>query len=535
MLKLIRCSLFRNKEIAFKEGLNVVIGDDNASNSIGKSTLLMLIDFAFGGTDFLIKNRDVVDELGHHEYEFSFSFKNTDYYFARKTDLHDIIYVCDADYNYIDELPLDKYHKLLSDLYNIPNSISFRAMVSLYSRVWLKENLDVKKPLHTVPVQNVTECIDNLIKTFDLFNQLDELSLKLKVLNSEKAAFNAAFSKKIITKINKTQYKKNLELISQAETEITYIKENLTKLAVDWKELVNKEVLETKLRKDRLLDYKLNLENKLARVRSNLVKNKFTNSKAFSGLTDYFPNINVEKLEIVESFHMSIANILKQELKASESNLLSQLDEINGELHRLEEIISSTLKTIENPNIVVDKVFELSNSLSKARSENSYYDAKLDLVNKSIEIAYELNERKINILDEIMLRINTRLILLTKEVYGQNGKSPTLILKESSYEFTIFEDTGTGKAYSSLILFDLAILLETKLPFLIHDSVLYKNVENDAVANLIKIYSSIKKQSFIAIDEISKYGNAKTTLIANKVIQLTSNTVLYNRSWKVKK
>lgn len=35
--------------ITFKEGLNVVEGDDFGSNSIGKSTFLMCIDFAFGG------------------------------------------------------------------------------------------------------------------------------------------------------------------------------------------------------------------------------------------------------------------------------------------------------------------------------------------------------------------------------------------------------------------------------------------------------------------------------------------------------
>ena len=49
MLKRIRCDKFREKEIIFHPGLNAVIGDEIASNSIGKSTLLMIIDFVFGG------------------------------------------------------------------------------------------------------------------------------------------------------------------------------------------------------------------------------------------------------------------------------------------------------------------------------------------------------------------------------------------------------------------------------------------------------------------------------------------------------
>jgi len=72
------------------------------------------------------------------------------------------------------------------------------------------------------------------------------------------------------------------------------------------------------------------------------------------------------------------------------------------------------------------------------------------------------------------------------------------------------------------------------LPFVIHDSILYKNIQNDAVSNLIDIYASHKKQSFIAIDEINKYGLlAKQTLEKNRVIHLTSKNVLFTRSWKV--
>lgn len=37
------------KVITFHKGLNVVLGDNKGTNSIGKSTLLMVIDFIFGG------------------------------------------------------------------------------------------------------------------------------------------------------------------------------------------------------------------------------------------------------------------------------------------------------------------------------------------------------------------------------------------------------------------------------------------------------------------------------------------------------
>ena len=63
MLREIRCEKFRTRVVPFHPGLNVVLGDDNATNSIGKSTLLMLVDFVFGGSTLLEWNKDVVAEL----------------------------------------------------------------------------------------------------------------------------------------------------------------------------------------------------------------------------------------------------------------------------------------------------------------------------------------------------------------------------------------------------------------------------------------------------------------------------------------
>ena len=51
MLVEIKCDIFREKAVKFHSGFNVVLGDEKASNSIGKSNLLLIIDFVFGGND----------------------------------------------------------------------------------------------------------------------------------------------------------------------------------------------------------------------------------------------------------------------------------------------------------------------------------------------------------------------------------------------------------------------------------------------------------------------------------------------------
>ena len=90
MLAEIRCSRFKKlptepPAIRFGESLNVVLGDDEGSNSIGKSTFMMIIDFAFGGSDYVKKLTDIQAEIGEHEIEFMFVFDGGEHRFARSS------------------------------------------------------------------------------------------------------------------------------------------------------------------------------------------------------------------------------------------------------------------------------------------------------------------------------------------------------------------------------------------------------------------------------------------------------------------
>ena len=53
MLRELECDKFQTGKIIFFEGLNVVLGDPKGANSIGKSSMLMSIDFCMGGDDFI--------------------------------------------------------------------------------------------------------------------------------------------------------------------------------------------------------------------------------------------------------------------------------------------------------------------------------------------------------------------------------------------------------------------------------------------------------------------------------------------------
>ena len=97
MLKMIDCDRFNETPIVFHKGLNTIVGDDVASNSIGKSNMLMIIDFVFGGTDYIKRNSDTVKNLGEHIFKFVFEFENQPYYFSRSTKEFDNVNFCDKD------------------------------------------------------------------------------------------------------------------------------------------------------------------------------------------------------------------------------------------------------------------------------------------------------------------------------------------------------------------------------------------------------------------------------------------------------
>ena len=86
------------KPTQFHAGLNTVIGDDNGSNSVGKSTFLMILDFVFGGKDYVNKCLDVQENVGEHTINFTFVFDGQPYHFSRNNIDYKHVFRCDEKY-----------------------------------------------------------------------------------------------------------------------------------------------------------------------------------------------------------------------------------------------------------------------------------------------------------------------------------------------------------------------------------------------------------------------------------------------------
>lgn len=532
MLKEIRCDKFIEPVIEFRKGLNSVLGDDVSTNSIGKSTLLMIIDFVFGGNTFISKNSGSIEHLGDFSFKFKFKFGNEKSYYLRQTANPDVVSVCDEKYNPLNEISTKEYTSILLKNYEINHPhISFRDVVGLFSRIWGKDNYSVDKPLLSFPKEADEISISRIIKLFGLYDKIVETTKKLKDKKDSRKFLNGAIRKNYIPKITKTKFQKNSKQLEDIEKEILDIKENILKFTLNVEELTNKEVIELKVEKSKLLKEQSLILNKIKRLDLNL-NQKRIKSKHLDRLSTFFENPNEERIIEIESFHNKISSILTRELTTTKE-LLEKENQIF--IEKIEEIdlkISSLLSNVSSPKYIVDKIYELTIESNKLKNENRFYQEKIDITEEVKEIEIDIDALIGDILTEIEVKINKELIEINEKIHDKGKKIPKIKLGRKTYQFDHSSNTGTGKSYADLIEFDLAILKLTVLPFLIHDSILFKNIEDVAVDKIIEQYSNFGNQIFISIDGIGKYDSKSIkTLNESKVLELSKDRKLFNKDW----
>ena len=147
--------------------MNVVLGKEDGENSIGKSSAMLAIDFVFGGNAYL--SGDGVNHIGDHTIFFVFEFGNKKYYFARNTGDAEKIHECDKNYDLTGEVwTKAKYVNWLKEKYHMDfDGLSFRESLSVFLRIYGKDNLDERRPLKGFNGQSMQKSIDVLVKLFD--------------------------------------------------------------------------------------------------------------------------------------------------------------------------------------------------------------------------------------------------------------------------------------------------------------------------------------------------------------------------------
>lgn len=533
MLDEIYCGEFHQKRIKFHSGLNTVLGTIAGNNSIGKSSFLMIIDFVFGGNSYA-HAADIIGNIGHHDICFSFIFDHKYFWFLRNTLDHQIVWKCNSEYKKEEELTVDAYCCWLNAKYELELPyLSFRDAVGRYIRVYGKENLSEKQPLNAVVKEKTKNASYALLKLFDKYTPIYQLEKQYVISKEVLDTYKKAQKHHFVDSVTKRQVENNNKLLDTLTTEIEKIAVGLEKGLIDLDAELSDEAIRIKQLLSRARRQRSSIYAKLKVIEDNLSHSCFETSNDLFQLKKFFPNANFAALSEIEQFHIDISSILSTELQAEKKRLQKEIFDIENAVteyeHQLEKLIS-------NPNLsksILSRHADLQRQIHALKEQNESYKKIVQLHQSEREDKSRLKEVEIEQFALLEKNMNDRMEQINNYIYSGAYNAPIIKFTENSYSFFTPDDTGTGIAYKGLVVFDLSVLTLTRLPLLVHDSVLLKQISDDAIEKILELYMKQEKQIIIALDKQDSYTTKSQAILSkNAVLVLsTDGGELFGRSW----
>ncbi|NLP25390.1 MAG: DUF2326 domain-containing protein [Syntrophomonadaceae bacterium] len=545
MLKKISCELFKvngqkREPIRFHKGLNIILGGGTGVNSIGKSTMLLIIDFVFGGNTYL--SSDVVKQLGNHNIEFVFEFDGIDYRFVRSTAQANSIFRVDENDNILNEIDLQDFTDWLCKKYKMDlPGLKFRNTISRFFRIYGKKNYDEFRPLQdTGQSENQEKAIRVLVALYNQYAEIEAFELQLKTAEARIDAFRKARRYQFIPSAvdGMKKYEENIQIISELKR-----KKSELELSGDqsFSEEEVKKAEQTNEVRMAIQDARRKLrhkENDLHLISLNLTQGVYPTEADLKNLQEFFPEANLAKILDVERFHNKIQAILHDELEAEQ-------EKIKEEIQPLKEVIESLQKALENiqPSMAFSQEFlntytELDRRIHKLEDENEAFETRNRLQNEKKQASDRLKSQTGMVLNEINSKVNSSMAEISDVVSQGLDNPPVLNIKEyNSYSFETPKDTGTGTNFKGMLIYDLAALRNTVLPAMAHDSLLFVNISYETVERILQLYASeTDKQIFIAFDRADSYDREVQDIVKkNTVLKLDNDEeALFGWKWSRK-
>ena len=548
MLVEVRCDKFISngkvrEPIRFHAGLNVVLGDDNGSNSIGKSTFLMILDFVFGGTDYIQKCVDVQENVKEHTICFAFDFGGQMYYFSRNTVDYNNVVKCNAEYQALPEEPLSlqKYGEFLCEHYALlTEGITWRGAIARFIRVYKRDTLDEERPLRSSKDESATVAIQRYMRLFDRYSSVEAQIKQAAKAEDEKETFRKStqeYNHIRAAKNDKEKAANDTRIAELEQQEQSLIDDNnsglldLDSMTAQILSELNEALIN--FRRQRAL-----VQTQLNSVRRDMTGEKRSFKRTFTDLERFFPNEEFHTLEEIEHFHQKLTKILEQEFAETERSLATTYALLSREIAAIQEQITE-IKNVPNVSQAILKEFaQITTELNNLRKANRNYDELQRL--KQVAADYAATRDTI-IADELLIiknTVNREMDSITLEILGDATHMPPVLKLEklNKYTFKTPNDGGTGAQYRGLITFDLANMAVTPIPFVVHDSVLLKNIERAVFSSIIKVYHNQRqqgKQVFMAYDTLDAYDKETRELVEeNAVLQLSpGGNELFGWAW----
>ena len=539
MLVEICCDEFKiNNEvrppIRFHKGLNAVLGDDSGSNSIGKSTLLMIIDFVFGGSDYITKQKDVHQEIGGHTIKFAFEWGGELHRYSRNTITYSEVSHCDENYIPMDSLPVEKFCQELFFAYELRLPvISFRNVVGRYFRIRKRGNLNESHPLLYVAREKDADAITALIKLFDRYELIAEFEQAKKESEEKGKALRAAQKYDLIPRITKKQYTSNLTRIDELATELTVLSQKSSERLLEAE--ADDALIASRTRNEctQAKRQRTKLQSKLMSIEKDISGDIPFNEMDFAELSRFFPGVDLKTIQSVSLFHENLRTVLNDEFQSERESLQAMIALLDLQIAALEEAMLRKGEFAKVSTRVLDGYASAKGEIDRLTALNGRYDESVTIKETTRTLIAELIESKGSQTRILQNDINNEMRIINDII--QNGRvvPPVLTFNDdaSSYVFETPKDGGTGTAFIGLIDFGLSVLRMTVLPAMIHDSFVFKQIAVESVERIMKLYAEqSNKQIFIEFDRVPSYTEATAELLRSpvvKVIELSKEAPLF--------
>lgn len=533
MLHEIYCDQFHQKRIVFNTGLSVVLGTNTGDNSIGKSTFLLIVDYVFGGNTYA-ETTDIINNVGPHDIYFTFVFGEEKYRFCRNSINRHTVWKCNDGYVKTEEIRIEEYCKWLDTQYGLSlPELSFRDAVGRYIRVYGKNNCDERHPLHYVVTEKAEKACFALLKLFDAFAPLKDVEEAAKRSDSELSAFKKAQALQFIAKITKKTYEENEKAIERITEQIQELSSGLERGLLDVDAAASEQAVYVKQMLSRARRARSKIQARYNMLDENGAYAFSSTTDTFADLKGFFPDVAIARLEEIEGFHKIISSVFKAELRSERIKLEKELAEYNQIVAEYEAQLQELIQDPKLSKVILTQHTTLLQNRERMQKENEAYDKLQQLkADRDADIA-RLQKAKQEQFAVVSYRINDEMSRLNDAIYEGSYNAPVLEFTENGYLFFTPDDTGTGIAYKGLVVYDLAVLSLTKLPVLAHDSVVLKQISDDAIERIVELYASCGKQVIIALDKQDSYSEKTAKLLGDAaVLKLTSNgEELFGKSW----
>lgn len=551
MLVEIYCDKFRTggkdgevrPAIKFHKGLNAVIGDNNRSNSIGKSTFLMIIDFVFGGDDYIYKCAAVHENVKEHNICFTFEFEGKEYSFIRNNIKHQEVVRCDRQYHSIEgeePIRIDDYREFLAEKYGVNiEGLTWRGVMSKHIRVYGRDTMDATRPLQASKDGKIVDDIKRYLKQFGKYSVVEMQINQAKKAEDEKEAFrkSVAFEHIRMAK-NDTEYKDNEIKVADLETQEAELAENSSKGLLDLSGMQAQQISDLNTLLVSYTRQRARVQTQLNSLRREMIEGKKSFKRTYDDLERFFPGVEFKEIADIEKFHQSLSKVLSAEFKESEKDLATTYILLGSEIAKIKEQIAA-VKNIPNVTQAVLKEYaRITIELNNLRSANANYKTFDQLKKTAKEYAATRDAVIAEQLSDIQTWINDKMKEITvRIVQDEHLIPPRLYLEKiNSYSFETKGDGGSGTAFRGLITFDLANMYTSHIPFVVHDADLMDPIEKPTLSKLIKEYDSVKKddrQVFVSFRSYEFYAEEIRPLLKScKVIELEAGgKELFGWAW----